>query len=190
MVGLLENADHRLDQYWKGEGDAVVMLGRNSDEVGGSEFLARIHDMECGKPPAIGLEQEKRLHGLLLEAAAAKLLASAHDTSDGGLAVALAESSFGPEAMGCRINLTADGLRRDLLLFAETQSRVVFSCTQENLDAFLEMARTAGVPAKAIGAVARGAFTINVDGEPAIDGDLDQLRGTWREGFTTAVFGT
>jgi len=189
MVGLLENADHRLDQWWKGEGDAVVLLGRNSDEVGGSEFLSRVHGMECGQPPAIDLQQEKRLHVLLREAAAARLLASAHDTADGGLAVALAESSFGPDEMGCRINLTTGGLRRDLLLFAETQSRVLVSCTQENLDAFLEMVRAAGVPAEAIGAVARGAFTIKVDGEPAIGGDLGQLRGTWREGFATAVFG-
>jgi len=189
MVGLLENADHRVDQWFKEEGDAVVLLGRNSDEVGGSEFLSRIHKMECGLPPAIDLEQEKKLHGLLVAAAAAQLLASAHDTSDGGLAVALAESSFGPDGMGCRINLSAKGLRRDLLLFAETQSRVVVSCSQDNLDALLEMSAAAGVPSTAIGSAAADTFSIRVDGDTALDRPLDRLRDLWRGGFTAAVFG-
>jgi phosphoribosylformylglycinamidine synthase II len=189
MVGLLEQADNRLDQWWKGAGDAVVLLGRNSDEVGGSEFLAVLHEMECGKPPSIDLEQEKRLHMLLYDAAAAKLLCSAHDTADGGLAVALAESSFGSDGMGCRIDLASDGLRRDLLLFAETQSRVVASCTPGNLDAVLEMATAAGVPATVIGSAAPEAFSVRIDGTAALECDLDQLRQTWREGFTAAVFG-
>jgi len=190
MVGLLENADHRLDQWFKTEGDAVVLLGRNSDEVGGSEYLATLHGKECGRPPALDLEREKRLHALLRRAAAARLLASAHDTADGGLAVALAESSFGPGGMGCRINLASGGLRRDLLLFAETQSRAVVSCAQENLDALLQMAEDAGVPAAAIGSVATGELTVSIDGEPAVAGELERFRRPWREGFTDAVFGS
>ena len=189
MVGLLEQSDTRMDQWFKGEGDAVVLLGRNSSEVGGSEFLALLHGMECGLPPAIDLEAEKRLHLLLLEAAVARLLASAHDTSDGGLAVALAESAFGPDGLGCRTSLPAGGLRHDLLLFAETQTRVVVSCTRENLETFLGMAEAAGVPAAVIGSVARDVFSIRVDGEPAMECGLAQLRQVWREGFTAAVFG-
>ncbi len=189
MVGLLEHADCRMDQWFKTEGDVVLLLGRNSDEVGGSEFLSLLHGRECGLPPSIDLEQEKRLHGLLLEAATAKLLASAHDTSDGGLGVALAESSFGQHGMGCRIDLASGGLRHDLLLFAETQSRVVVSCTRENLEAFLQLATAASVPASAIGSVAHGVFSVQVDGEPALECDLDRLRQVWREGFASAVFG-
>jgi phosphoribosylformylglycinamidine synthase len=103
-----------LTPWWRGEGDVIVLLGRTREELGGSEYLAVVHRLGRGTPPWIDLEAEKRLHRLVLEATHERLLRSAHDVGEGGLAVALAECCFGGAANAGRIE---GGMRRDALLF-------------------------------------------------------------------------
>ena len=147
------------------------------------------HGIEAGDPPQIDLAAEARLQRLLVEAARCRLLHSAHDTSEGGLAVALAESSFGPRRMGCRVDLVSDGIRTDFLLFAETQSRVIVSCPQRSISDLLDLARTHEVTAATIGSVTAGVFSIRVDGEAVLDADLEALKASWRNSFVRGVFG-
>ncbi len=154
MVGLVERLEHVTPSGFQREGDAIVLLGDNTDEIGGSEYLARIHDTVAGAPPRCDLDAERRLIDALLEAIAAGAVRSAHDTSDGGLAVALAECAMGErERMhGAEVDLTAwDALPRRALLFGEAQGRIVVSTP--DADAVLAIAARHGVPARAIGTV-------------------------------------
>jgi len=132
VVGLLEDADKALTSWFKREGDAVFLLGDTREDLGGSEFLKVVHGKVAGPPPGLDLEEEKRLQALVVEAAGAGLLLSAHDPSDGGLAVALAECAFAREepGLGGRFDLPGR-LRPDVLLFSESPSRMIVTTRDE-----------------------------------------------------------
>ncbi len=151
IVGILDDIRKAVSPGFKAAGDVVVLVGENREELGGSEYLRIIHDLEAGAPPSIDLEREKRLQEFCLDAIEAGLVRSAHDLSEGGLAVALAECAFhGRKMIGCSIALE-DAIRPDTLLFGETQSRILMTCRKRDLERLREMARRKEVPAKAIG---------------------------------------
>jgi phosphoribosylformylglycinamidine synthase II len=132
VVGLLEDAGKALTSWFKREGDAVYLLGDTREDLGGSEFLKVVHGRVAGPPPRLDLEEEKRLQALVVEAAGAGLLLSAHDPSDGGLAVALAECAFRGEEPGLGGSFDLPGrLRPDVLLFSESPSRMVVTTRDE-----------------------------------------------------------
>ncbi len=154
MVGLVDSLDHVTRAGFQAAGHAIVLLGDNTEELGGSEYLARIHGTVAGAPPRVDLDGEKRLVAALLDAVRAGDVASAHDSSDGGLAVALAECAIGDEErwLGADVDLSAwAALPRRALLFGEAQGRVVV--TTASADAVLAAASRHGVPARVIGTV-------------------------------------
>ena len=154
MVGLVEDLSHVTRSFFVGDGDAIVLLGEPTDELGGSEYLARVHGVVAGAPPRVDLEGERALIDALLEAIQGGHVASAHDCSDGGLAVSLAECCVGDAEgrVGADVDLSpwAD-LPLRALLFGEAQGRVVVS-TAEAADV-LAIARRRGVPARQVGTV-------------------------------------
>jgi phosphoribosylformylglycinamidine synthase subunit PurL len=154
MVGVLEDVTKAVGMRFVQESDAVVLLGRNTDELGGSEYLKVVHGMVAGDAPRVDLAAERALQRALLEMADGRLLRSAHDASEGGLAVALAESAIGdPErVMGLEADVE-DELPVAALLFGEAQGRAVVSCDPSNLDEVLEIAARHAVPARHIGSV-------------------------------------
>ncbi|MCC6850469.1 MAG: phosphoribosylformylglycinamidine synthase subunit PurL [Deltaproteobacteria bacterium] len=155
MVGLLEDASRHVTQWFKSEGDAVVLLGRNREELGSSEYLAVIHHQVRGGVPWIDLETERRLIRTVVEAAREGLLRSAHDVAEGGLAVALAECCIASETtapLGARIELEG-GFRPDALLFGESQARMIVSVRRRHLTRLREIARREEVPIAVIGEV-------------------------------------
>src|SRR6185503_19420967 len=120
VVGLLDDASRALTQWFREEGDAVYLLGTTGPDLGGSALLKVVHGRVAGRPPRLDLEAEKRLHALMAETAAEGLLRSAHDLSEGGLAVALAEcclTADGP-VIGGRFDLGVVP-RADVALFSE-----------------------------------------------------------------------
>jgi phosphoribosylformylglycinamidine synthase len=132
VVGLLEDASRALTGWFKEEGDAVFLLGETGEDLGGSELLKVVHGKVAGRPPRLDLDAEKRLHSLVLEAASAGWLRSAHDCSDGGLAVALAECAFRGEEPGLGGHFELPGsLRPDVLLFSESPSRMIVTTREE-----------------------------------------------------------
>jgi phosphoribosylformylglycinamidine synthase len=154
MVGLVESLDHVTRAGFQQAGHSIVLLGDNTDELGASEYLARVHGVAAGAPPRVDLDGERRLVDALLDAIAAGQVASAHDCADGGLAVALAECAIGDEErwLGAEIDLSPwAGLSRRALLFGEAQGRIVATTT--DADALLATAARYGVPARAIGTV-------------------------------------
>lgn len=165
MVGILKDVRKKLTQFFKKEGHIVVLIGKNRGEIGGSEYLHLTHDMVRGMPPAVDLEYEKRLINALVELAEREVVASAHDVSLGGLAVAIAESCMNPEGfVGAEVELN-DDIRPDFLLFGEEQGRVVVSLAEERLEELKEIARKHRLPFKVIGRTTKsGSLLIKGEG--------------------------
>jgi phosphoribosylformylglycinamidine synthase subunit PurL len=185
MVGLIDSIAHITRSNFRNEGDVVMLLGEPTAELGASEYLSRIHGVVAGAPPACDLERERVLIDALLESIRDGRIASAHDCSDGGLAVALAECCMmdRDEQFGATIDLAAwSALPARALLFGEAQGRVVVSTNQPN--AVAAVAKRHGVPARVIGAVgARGApLTI-----ATATGRIDAPLGTLDEAYHEAI---
>ena len=134
MVGLIDDLRAVVTQWFKREGDVIYLLGDpSSASLAASEYLSLVHGVEAGRPAPVDLKKEKALHEALRAAIAAGLVASAHDASEGGLAVALAECCISNPAgaVGARVELEGTG-RADALLFGESPGRVIVSATAEN----------------------------------------------------------
>ncbi|MEO6181667.1 MAG: AIR synthase related protein, partial [Verrucomicrobiota bacterium] len=167
MVGLIEKPEHITTQWFKDEGDVIILLGEIVDEndpllgLGGAAYLQKVHGQKTGTPPRCDLEKEKNLHTTLLGFIYSGIVKSAHDCSDGGLALALAESCISqqiaretPRLIGAQINLSeSKEVRLDALLFGESQSRVVISVAPLNAIKILERAKILDVPAMRLGTV-------------------------------------
>jgi phosphoribosylformylglycinamidine synthase len=181
-VGLLEPWERHAVSHFTAPGLAVVLLGETREELGGSAWLALRRGLELGTPPAVDLEHERRLHGLLAEGVAQGAIATAHDVSEGGLAVALAECGLtGPARIGARVAL-GDTLRPDALLFGESTGRVVVATAEPS--ALLELASRHGVPARRIGETGGDRLVIRpAAGDPWIDADLSHLERIFTQGL-------
>jgi phosphoribosylformylglycinamidine synthase II len=184
MVGLLDNIDRVVTPWFKTAGDAVVLLGRTRDELGGSEYLKCVHGLTRGTPPWIDLKLESAVQNCCLDAIDAAILSSAHDVADGGLAVALAEGCIGgPEKpLGVRIE-THEMIRADALLFSESQSRIVVSLKEENLDRLKDIAARYNVPLQTIGTVGGTRFMI----QPLLQVAVEELKTIWSNGLTARL---
>jgi phosphoribosylformylglycinamidine synthase len=181
VVGLLEDAALAMRQSFAAEGDVVCLLGATAADLGGSEYLKTVHGRVAGRPPALSLDAEKKLYDAVLEANRGKLLRSAHDCSDGGLAVALAECTVtadGP-TIGARVDVASAGLAADTLLFAESPSRMIV--TTRDAAKVEAIAKKHGVPFAKIGTVAGDRLQIAVDGKTAVDQSLVEIH----QGFMT-----
>jgi phosphoribosylformylglycinamidine synthase len=165
MVGLLDDVECATTAVFRTTGDSIILLGENTGELGASEYLRWIHDVVAGSPPACDLQAEARLIEALLEALADGTVASAHDCSDGGLAVALAECCVMNEEAprGATVDLGKwSALQLRALFFGEAQGRVIVSTPDPA--AVLAIAGRHGVPAAEIGTVGEvdGSLVITV----------------------------
>jgi len=188
MVGLLEDASQHVTQWFKSEGDAVVLLGRNREELGSSEYLAVVHHQVRGGVPWIDLEIERRLIRAVVASAREGLLRSAHDVAEGGLAVALAECCITSETiapLGARIELEG-GFRPDALLFGESHARMIVSVRRRHLTRLREIARREDVPISVIGEVRGKVLEIG----DLVGVDVATLRECWRSALTKALAGS
>jgi phosphoribosylformylglycinamidine (FGAM) synthase-like enzyme len=185
IVGLLEHADRVVSRRFQETGDAVVLFGIGRGELGGSEYLKVIHDLVRGVPPQIDLAAERALQSLLVSLAGDRLIRSAHDCSDGGLAVAVAECAFDTNGMGAEIAIDGADVAGDArvnvaaALFGESASRVVVSVVPDQLTAVLEHAAAAGVPARVIGQTGGNRLRIAVAGTIEIDQSVDDAERVW-----------
>jgi phosphoribosylformylglycinamidine synthase len=179
VVGLLDEWQRHAVSHFPAPGLAVVLLGETREELGGSAWLSLRRGLEAGQPPAVDLEHERRLHGLLAHGVGAGLVASAHDVCEGGLALALAECALaGPARIGARAELS-ERLRPDALLFGESSGRVLVATSQP--EALLAAAAAARVPARRIGETGGARLRIGPPrGDAWIDADLAELDEIWR----------
>jgi len=155
MVGLIKDKAKIVRQYFKSGQDVILLLGKNKQEIGGSEYLKTIHGLKKGNCPSIDLALEKSVQKTILEIINRGLVQSAHDCSEGGLAVALAESCISnpDKKIGAVVKLAPQGIRNDALLFGESQSRVVLSAKEKNVKRILKIAKRNKTPVAIIGKV-------------------------------------
>jgi phosphoribosylformylglycinamidine synthase len=176
MVGLLPEVERVVTPWFKAAGDVVVLLGRTREELGGSEYLKVVHNLVKGTPPWIDLKLEHAIQNCCIDAIDRGILRSAHDISDGGLAVALAESCMGgpDKPLGVRIEMR-EMIRGDALLFSESQSRILLSMQEKDLSQLQEIASRHGVALQVIGAVGGSRLSI----QPILQLPVDELRSIW-----------
>ena len=190
MVGLIEREEWITTQYFKAAGDVVILLGEFGDEIGGSHYLKVVHGLKAGLPPRIDFERELALQNALRELIRAGYVRSAHDCSEGGLAVAIAESCFNPDGfLGATIDLADAGAQRlDQVLFNETQSRVVISTVPENAEAVLQLFVQRGLPAHRLGTVGSSELAITATGE-TLRWPIQEIHADWYNAIAAAVRG-
>ncbi len=162
MVGLIDDLEKHTTQWFKGEGDAVAVIGEvEGRELGGSEYLKAVHGLERGRAPELDLEREKNVQEACLRAIRKCIILSAHDISEGGLAVALAECCLNPEGpVGASVEIDLSGRRADEVLFGETQSRIVVSLREKDTEALGTICSSLGVPFRVIGKTGGGSLRI------------------------------
>ena len=159
-VGTIEKLGNVPAAWFRRAGDRVVLLGRDRSEHGGSAYLRLLYGIEQGRPPAVDLDAEARLAGLLRRLIADGCLSTAHDLSEGGLAVALAEAAMGG-GLGAVLRVGLDGAD----LFSETQARAVVACKPASLERVLRAAEEGGVPAEEIGEVGGETLDLQTGGD-------------------------
>jgi len=179
MVGLIENEKHITTQSFKDDGDVVILIGDRGSEIGASHYLKVMHGRKEGLPPRIDYTRELALHEALRALIFSDFVKSAHDCSEGGLGVTLAECCIsGKKTIGAEIDFGDTGLRPDQLLFNESQSRVVISVGKANAAAALALLEWRGVTAQRIGTVGGATLEIRADGAH-FTWNADTLHKAW-----------
>jgi phosphoribosylformylglycinamidine synthase subunit PurL len=199
VLGLLEDAEYALGSGFHNEGDIILLLeGRSKEassrvaattasEFASSEYAKTIRGIVAGSPPSLDLEGEKRLIECLVKLASKKAILSAHDVSDGGLAVALAESCFNSEGRGADVTVPSEAANEpaESALFGERGARAVVSLPPASLASVHTIAAQYSVEAKAIGTVSHAEFRIQFNGTPVVHGDIDSFRKIWASRIET-----
>jgi phosphoribosylformylglycinamidine synthase II len=166
MVGLIDNERHITTQWFKNEGDAIILVGKIGEGLGGSQFLKVCHGHKQGPPPHIELEHEIAVQNAVRNLIREGLVKSAHDCSEGGLGVALAECCFNPEEIfGADIDLGAYDTPVTAVLFNESQSRMVISVAVHNAEKAMSILRERDVPVQQLGKVGGDDLRIRVNEE-------------------------
>lgn len=162
MVGILDNIENRIPSFFQSEGDSIYLLGETFEELGGSNYLLTEFGLRTGTVPKCDLQKEAALHRLLIQCAQERILSSAHDLSDGGFAVAISECLLGKKNVpfGAAVEMPASGIRKDALLFGESQSRVIVSLNPKNEKQFEIISKKCRVPYSKIGHVTRNRLQI------------------------------
>ena len=201
VLGLLEDADCALGSAFRNEGDAILLLDGMREERGlraakeafqefsSSEYSKTIHGIVAGAPPEIDLAAEKRLIDCLVQLAAEKLINSAHDISDGGLAVTLAESCFGADGLAAQVELApaSHDQQAESAVFGERGARAVVSLSPSSLARVNEIAAQWNVAVQHIGTVTRGDFRIQYNGSPVIQGSIASFHDIWSGSLQKAI---
>jgi phosphoribosylformylglycinamidine synthase len=206
MIGIVEDLHHITTQWFKQENRLIVLLGGTRDDLGASEYESMMRQGDArqgdarqggtrsgeahedrsaasgGQVPRLDLEVELAVQETCLKIIQSELVESAHDCSDGGLAVALAESAFSSyrrAGLGFHANIEGE-LSTPALLFSETPSRVVVTVADANLPRVMEIAAECGVPVSVLGRTGGDRLAISVNGRPVINRSIAEVERAWR----------
>ncbi|HEV2470133.1 MAG TPA: phosphoribosylformylglycinamidine synthase subunit PurL [Candidatus Sulfotelmatobacter sp.] len=194
VVGILEDVHKAAKMHFAEAGRTIVLLhaGEPGDitdaetEFGSSEYAKEISGALWGYPPELDLEKEAALQKAIIELIGQGLVDSAHDCSEGGIAVAVAEKAF-PKGVGARVNLASEGLFGEYVLFGEDASRILVSCDPGNVARIKEVAGKNGVAADVIGETVAERLEISVDGKNVISAAVSELRSVYEDALESAL---
>jgi phosphoribosylformylglycinamidine synthase len=178
MVGLLDSAADKMTLNFKNAGDKIYLLGAPKNDIHSSEYLHKIVGEEFSPCPHFELDEEFELQQQLLKLIKNKMILSAHDVSEGGLAITLLESAF-PNNFGVDVKATDGTIRKDAYWFGESQSRVVVSVSAAQEEAFVSFVMATNVPMALLGTVSAG--SVNIDGE-----DWGNI-SAWKKKYDNAI---
>jgi len=186
VVGVLEDAGRLATQWFKATGHRIALLGPDAVSLGGSEYLWTLHGRVAGRLAPLDLEMERRVQSAVRAAVQAGLVTAAHDCAEGGLAVALAESSVSGTrtgaAVGCDVTVER-GRRLDETLFGEGPSRVVVSVEAARQREFEALMAESAIPWRWIGTTGGERLTVRAAGRVVVDVAVDRIEHAWRSGF-------
>jgi phosphoribosylformylglycinamidine synthase len=187
MVGLIEDERWITRQYFRDEGDVIFLIGSIGDEIGGSLFLKTVYGKKAGRPPRLDFDRELALQKFVQTVIRKGIVKNAHDCSEGGLAVALAEACIsGAQKIGAEITLPASNRRVDVLLFNESQSRIIVSVAGDGVETLQRQAAQMQVPLIRLGRVGGASLEIET-ATGALAWPLDQLHETWYNSIALAL---
>jgi phosphoribosylformylglycinamidine synthase subunit PurL len=188
MVGLIEKEEHITTQFFKAAGDVIILVGELGDEMGGSRFLKVCHGRKEGLPPRLDVDRELAVQNSVRDLIRAGLVRSAHDCSEGGLALALAESCFNPEGLlGAAISLPhAADRAAAMVMFNESQSRIVISCAPNDAEKITAMLTSKKVAHQKLGEVATKTFSIKL-ADTEFSWPLETIHDDWFNAIRRAV---
>jgi phosphoribosylformylglycinamidine synthase len=188
VVGFIEKEEHVTRQFARRAGERLVLLGGAPSELGGSQFLGVVRGLKTGDAPEVNLGAEKRLQDLLLDQIRSGRVRAAHDLSEGGLLVALAEMLFGENELGADVDLAGLAAPRlDALLYGESQGRVIACVAAEDEDALVAAARAGAVPADSLGSVrGDGMLSVSTPGG-RLEWGVRELRTRWESSIENAM---
>jgi phosphoribosylformylglycinamidine synthase len=188
MVGLIAKEEHITTQYFKAEGDVIFLVGELGDEMGGSRFLKVCHGRKEGLPPRLDVKRELAVQNSVRDLIRAGLVRSAHDCSEGGLAVALAESCLSPAGLlGAEVDLPKHThTLASTALFNESQSRIVISCAANDAEKIIAALSSKTVPHQKIGAVAKNTLSIKLP-DTELSWPITTLHDDWFNAIRRAV---
>jgi phosphoribosylformylglycinamidine synthase II len=194
VVGTLEDVHKTAKMHFASPGRAIVLLraGEEADiadvesEFGSSEYAKEILGALWGYPPELDLEKEVALQKAVIEVIQQSLVDSAHDCSEGGVAVALAEKAFA-KGVGARVNLASNGLPAEFVLFGEDASRIVVSCDSENMARIKQVAEKHGIVAEVLGETIPERLEISIDGSVALSASVGELNEAFEGALESAL---
>jgi phosphoribosylformylglycinamidine synthase subunit PurL len=188
MAGMLDDVEVRCTQWFAEEGDRIALLGPDTVSLGGSEWLWARHRRVAGRLAPLDLAVERAVQEACRAAIGARLLGSAHDCAEGGLAVTLAEACVtGPRRLGAEVALGPARGPADLMLFGEGPSRVLVSVKVARAQHFEQLMKEFRVTWRFIGRVGGDRLRIRTDERSLVDLELDRISGAWRGGFERHV---
>lgn len=179
MVGFIPNLDRIAGQSWKQNGDVIYLLGSDALTLGGSEYLAIVHQTIAGKPPIVDFDLERKVQAVVRSGIRSGLIQSAHDCAEGGIAIALAESCFGNQ-LGATIDLAATDARLDQVLFGEGGARILVSVQADSVaewEAVLQ--KEVGAHWRKLGTVGGDSLKISIAQNLVIDARISELFAEW-----------
>lgn len=177
MVGIVDDVSARMTLDFKNEGDVIVLIGTQQNDIASSEYLHKLKNIEFSPAPHFDLEEELNVQQLVTKLIKQQSVKSVHDISEGGLAITLLESGF-HRNLGFAVQATTD-LRKDAFWFGEAQSRIVVSCTKDQLPVIESAAQKAGISLTVLGTVTSGIITVNNEAWGSIH--------EWKNLYDTAI---
>lgn len=185
MLGLLEDVSAAVSSGFKAKGEDIFLLGNFSPSFGGSEYMSRVHGLVEGDAPDIDTFEESKLCEALVKLSEGRLISSAHDLSDGGLAVALAECCISDlkYRIGCNFKFKPKGMRSDLLLFGETQGCALISAAKNHRSEIVEIAGRIGIECTLAGETSEDRIIVN----DSINLNLDEASGDYFESISAVM---
>jgi phosphoribosylformylglycinamidine synthase subunit PurL len=194
VVGILDNVDKAMTFHFRRTGQEIILLSgaspddfsRAEAEIGSSEYAKEVLGEVWGFPPALDLKQEVALQKCVRELIRTRTIESAHDVSDGGLAVALAESAF-PLNIGAELDLTSNGSFAEALLFGEDASRILISCDPTKAENIKRIALQWGLKSERVGRTVPEKLEIRVDGNVVVRASVSELRQVWDTALVRAL---